>query len=420
MINVLVFPCGSEIALEVHRSLVQQKNINLIGVSSIDDHGKFVFDTYVGGSPFVSDENFIEFLQDLVNEHNIDFIYPCMDIVVEKLINNEDKFNCKIISSPKETVSICNSKLKTYNELKDIVLVPKIFSKENITEYPIFSKPEVGASSRGTVKINNRIDLEYWSNIYPNNLLLEYLPGDEYTIDCFTNKKGELLFVGPRVRGRISNGISVNTTIITDPKLTEMAHKLNDQLSFNGSWFFQVKKNKYGEFCLMEIATRFGGSSVIHRLLGVNFSYLNILNELYDDVEVIINRFNIQVDRSLDIKTKIDIKYDNLYIDFDDTIIINDKVNLESIQLIYKCINEGISVILITKHKYNIYETLEKYNISETLFDVIIPLSSSDEKSNFIHLNNSVFVDDSFSERKKVSNKLNIPTFSVENIKLLL
>jgi hypothetical protein len=74
MINVLVFPCGSEIALEVHRSLSPQKDINLIGVSSVDDHGMFVFDTYVGGSPLIGDENFIKFFQDLVSEYNIDFI----------------------------------------------------------------------------------------------------------------------------------------------------------------------------------------------------------------------------------------------------------------------------------------------------------------------------------------------------------
>jgi hypothetical protein len=208
--------------------------------------------------------------------------------------------------------------------------------------------------------------------------------------------------------------------MVNDPKLFEIANKLNNKLIFNGSWFFQVKKNKDGEFSLMEIASRFGGSSVIHRLLGVNFSYLNILNELYEDIQININNFKIQVDRSLDIKTKTDLKYDNVYIDFDDTIIINGKINLESIQLIYKCINENIKVILITKHDGDIYKTLEFYKINLTLFDEVIHLSKSDEKLDFIKLTNSIFVDDSFSERNKIKNKINIPTISVENIKLLL
>jgi hypothetical protein len=53
MKKILVFPCGSEIALEVHRALKDQKDIELIGASSVDDHGKFVFDNYIGGIPMI-------------------------------------------------------------------------------------------------------------------------------------------------------------------------------------------------------------------------------------------------------------------------------------------------------------------------------------------------------------------------------
>ncbi len=36
MKNILVFPCGSEIALEVHRSLQYSTHFHLIGANSID------------------------------------------------------------------------------------------------------------------------------------------------------------------------------------------------------------------------------------------------------------------------------------------------------------------------------------------------------------------------------------------------
>ena len=44
--NILVFPCGSEIALELYRALVHSKHFNLIGASSVDDHGRFVYHNY--------------------------------------------------------------------------------------------------------------------------------------------------------------------------------------------------------------------------------------------------------------------------------------------------------------------------------------------------------------------------------------
>ena len=42
MKNILVFPCGSEIALEIYRSLRYSTHFKLIGANSLDDHGKFV------------------------------------------------------------------------------------------------------------------------------------------------------------------------------------------------------------------------------------------------------------------------------------------------------------------------------------------------------------------------------------------
>lgn len=53
-LNILVFPCGSEIALELHRSLKFSRHITLFGANSVDDHGKFVFENYIGGLPFFS------------------------------------------------------------------------------------------------------------------------------------------------------------------------------------------------------------------------------------------------------------------------------------------------------------------------------------------------------------------------------
>lgn len=47
MINVLVFPCGSEIGLEVHNALKYDKHINLVGLSSVSSHGRVVYKNYI-------------------------------------------------------------------------------------------------------------------------------------------------------------------------------------------------------------------------------------------------------------------------------------------------------------------------------------------------------------------------------------
>ena len=69
--NILVFPCGSEIGLEVYRSLKNSTYFNLIGGSSIDDHGRFVFDNYISGIPYVTDACFIPNMKRIVNSKNM-------------------------------------------------------------------------------------------------------------------------------------------------------------------------------------------------------------------------------------------------------------------------------------------------------------------------------------------------------------
>ncbi|HPM11666.1 MAG TPA: hypothetical protein PK941_14605, partial [Paludibacter sp.] len=87
--NILVFPCGSEIGLEVFRSVRYSSHFNLIGGSSVDDHGKFVFSNYIGDIPFVDSPFFIKKIKEIVRDKKIDAIYPTMDSVIAVLKKHE-------------------------------------------------------------------------------------------------------------------------------------------------------------------------------------------------------------------------------------------------------------------------------------------------------------------------------------------
>ena len=57
MINVLVFPCGSEIGLEIHNAIKYDKHINLYGLSSTSSHGRMVYKNYIEGISFIHLQN---------------------------------------------------------------------------------------------------------------------------------------------------------------------------------------------------------------------------------------------------------------------------------------------------------------------------------------------------------------------------
>lgn len=422
-INILVFPCGSEIALELHRSLIHSKHFNLIGASSVDDHGRFVYNNYIGEVPFVTDENFILSIKEIVCKNNIKAIYPTMDLAITILKRNENLLGCKVISSPIETVEICMSKLKTYNILKDYILTPIVFEYEKIDRYPVFMKPDVGYGSRGCVKINDKQELTIQYNKRNDYLFCEYLTGDEYTVDCFTDRNRKLVCCLPRMRKRIQNGISVATIPVEESIASEFSkiiNIINEKIILRGAWFAQFKRNSEGKLCLLEIASRYGGSSSLFRVVGINFAQLSLYDAFDIDVDIIKNNYTVEMDRALDNRYKLDLRYNEVFVDFDDCVLIDsNKVNTSLISYLYQCINNGIKISLLTRHKGNLKDKLEQLRIIG-LFDRIIHISKDEKKSNYIDNINSIFIDDSYTERKDVCLTCGIPVFSVDMVECLM
>ena len=123
--RILIFPCGSEIGLEIHNALEYSRHVELYGGSSVDDHGIFVYKNYIGGLPFIYDKNFISKLNKVITKYKIDFIYPAHDDVVYILAKNVKKLTCRLIGPTDKTAEICRFKAKTYEFFKNLLLFQK-------------------------------------------------------------------------------------------------------------------------------------------------------------------------------------------------------------------------------------------------------------------------------------------------------
>lgn len=421
--NILVFPCGSEIALDIHSSVKYSTYFNLIGANSVDDHGKYVYEDYIDGIPYVNDPKFISTLAKIVKERNIDAIYPAMDTVITMTKSHERELGCKVIAPPAETTEICLSKRLTYEKLKGIVNVPKIYNPASIAaeEFPVFAKPIVGYSAKDTKKLNNQEEVNSFLEGKENMLVLEYLPGEEFTVDCFSDKDGNLLYSGARKRNRVSNGISVNTYFAKNQKeFEELAEKINSTIKFRGAWFYQVKRNKDGKLTLLEIAARLGGSSLLSRAVGVNFALLTLFDAFEYKVGVFKNDYEVVLDRALESKYKTNIVFDSVYCDYDDCLILDKTtVNVELVKFLYKCINEKKKIHLLSKHEHtDLHEELKFFRLDH-LFDEVIHIEPTANKADYIRSSNAIFIDDSNAERLNIKTKLNIPVFAPDMIDVL-
>lgn len=420
--KILVFPCGSEVALEIHRSLKYSRYIELWGGSSVDDHGKFMYKNYIPNIPFITSKKFIPYLKEIISNYNFDAIYPSMDSVITLLKGEESNLKCKVISSPQRTTELCLSKKATYKYLKGKVRTPKVYKSidEVHGNFPVFLKPDIGYGSQGAKMVNSTDEIINHTKAYPSSIILEYLPDQEYTIDCFTDRHRNLLFAGARERKRIRTGISVNTSNVSlQNEFQEFAQILNELIEFRGGWFFQLKRNCNEKLTLLEIASRIGGSSALFRVKGINFALLSIFDSFDKDVEILENPYEVELDRSFSNKYRLNIDYGVIYVDFDDCLIIDKKINCELIKLLYNALNRKKTIKLLTRHDGNISSILNKYKLKQ-IFDEIIHISKDDFKSDYIHEKNAIFIDDSFQERNEVLKKCNIPVFSPDMIECLI
>ena len=419
--NVLIFPCGSEIGLDIFHSLKYSIHFHLIGASSVDDHGKFLYEDYISGLPYANSPEFIPALKKIVQERKIDAVYPTMDSVITILKENEAELGVKVVAPPVETTQICLSKELTYKVLESVVRLPKSYSLNSVDTFPVFVKPKVGYGAIGTRLVHDAQALEAYMSEHPDYMILEYLPGEEYTVDCFTDRHGRLLYSAGRGRRRIKSGVSVNTAFEPDQQqFRSIAEKINSTMSLRGAWFFQVKRNCDGELTLMEVAARLGGSSLLSKAVGVNFPMLSLFDAFDYDVTVSVNDYYVELDRALSSVYKTDLSYGCVYVDYDDCLVLEKtRVNVQLVAFLYDCVNRGIKVTLLSRHAGDLELALKKHRL-DVLFDQVIHIKDKTPKSTFIKENDAIFIDDSWAERNDVRSVLGIPVFSPDMVDVLI
>ncbi|CAG1066544.1 hypothetical protein BAC1_02163 [uncultured bacterium] len=419
--NILVFPGGTEIGLEIHKALCQCKDIRLFSAGlDVSNHAPFVYARHFL-IPSIHDEGWLERLNRVLADNAIDYIFPAYDDILVALLQNQDAIKAKVVSSPLETAVITRSKSMTYNRMAGFLPVPEVYpDAASVDLFPVFVKPDKGQGSYDTHVVRNKVELAQLFERNKGRIITEYLPGAEYTVDCFSDRAAGLLFCCGRERVRTKSGISMNSKIADfQDVFSDYARVISSRLVFHGAWFFQVKKDRDGVLKLLEVAPRIAGTMALHRAQGINLPLLSIYEQERVPVVLMRNNTGIEIDRALVNRYRQQIEYAVVYVDLDDTLILNDKVNVPLISFLYQCLNKGKRVVLITKHDKDLKKTLEKYRLNN-IFDEVIHLDRSDSKADHIDGHDAIFIDDSFSERKKVSEKLGIYTFDCSMLEVLL
>lgn len=271
-----------------------RKNKNSLGFSISDK--KYIVPN--GEAP-----DYIEKIKVICQNERITTLIPQYGdelVPLSKNIPIFDKLGVKIIVTPDtEKLSIANNKKALYDYFACCDFIPEYICVSTLDEiekaiqnlgYPdktVCMKPASSEGSKGFYIItdekvdilneglNTKISwkmlksyLKHYNDI-PDILVMEYLPGDEYSVDCVC-KDGETIVTIPRRRVETSMGVAVKSIIEKNEEIIDISKRIIKALNLSYNINIQFKYAQDGKPKLIEINPRVSGSLVANLGAGVN------------------------------------------------------------------------------------------------------------------------------------------------------
>ena len=169
--------------------------------------------------------------------------------------------------------------------------------------FPLIAKPRHGSASKGIVRLDFPQELEAMMPVADDYLFQEFITNRrEYTVDCYVGMEtGDVLAAIPRVRDAVIGGEVSRTTVVHDPRISELVEKTLKTINLRGAVTVQLIEDlDTDRLMLMEINPRLGGGAVAAVHAGADLPAMILAEALGGQPEPCTAWKNIVVARYLD------------------------------------------------------------------------------------------------------------------------
>jgi len=220
--------------------------------------------------PKFSEPKCVEKIKSICDIENINVILPMTNKAIEFMDKNRIEFdqgNLLFYLANHTLIQISKDKRR----LADFFAQNNFSSPDlidPINPFPGFSliaKERCGEGGKNCIKIEDQIELDFYSKKFPNHVFQKFIQGREFSIDWFSNKKGVPIVVVPRERLVTRAGEVMVSRIELVPDIIESVEMLGAKLQLIGPANFQGFLEETGEFLFTDVNLRFG-SGVLHTI----------------------------------------------------------------------------------------------------------------------------------------------------------
>ncbi|MFZ0576337.1 MAG: ATP-grasp domain-containing protein [Psychrobacillus psychrotolerans] len=316
--------------MELIRHNPDQQEFIIHGTHPNSDTVYFNYCDVFSTEPDIEGEDYIQFCLDYCIQNQIHIFVPRKEnVLISRHLEKFEDIGVSVLVCPDgDLMAMVDNKAAMYQSLQNqekegnfIVTIPSYQIVNNAQEFKeayeqlskvntkLCIKPVIGEGASGFRIIDNDADtipfifntassqkISYETALrilqtqehFPDLMVLEYLDGYEYSIDCLADADGTLLTAIPRKKGngRIRE-IEYNKDLI------EIAEKMAIQYKIPYVFNIQVKY-KDGIPKLLEINPRMSGGLHISCLADINFPYYAIKLLLGNQLEPLYPKFGLK------------------------------------------------------------------------------------------------------------------------------
>lgn len=298
-----------------------ERAIRLIGADMSDDSSILQMCDAAYQVPRCSDPSYIDSLLRICEKEKVDVLLPIMSGELNALAENRARFSAvgtAVSVSDADALCVANNKRKLLDYMMRgglpcaafyaIHSIEELERCAGLLGYPekqVCVKATEGSGSRGFRILSEKtsrfhaflnekpssgfVTLSELSSILaeaeqiPELLVMEYLPGAEYTVDLLADQ-GKVLAACCRKSLRMENSIMLEAVIVDHPQAVALCAKVCESLQLDGNIGFDLRENSAGEALIMECNPRITAGIPYYALAGVNLPYLCIKKLLGEEL----------------------------------------------------------------------------------------------------------------------------------------
>lgn len=320
--NILVTAAGCPGFITMCKSLKAIKTTKPIIIHGCDMNGESFGLKFADKSfavPRGDSENYVDSVFSYCKKNKIDLLIPASDTELIPLSENKDLFksiNCQVLVSPLDSLKTILNKSDLYDycladedllkivprfkKCHDLKSLSSVYADFTSSKTQTCIKPVKAHGSRGFRVIStleskedffnkkasaNSITFDNLHQIlsqgdenFPDLLLMEYLPGEEFSVDCVSYKNN--FYCITRRRDTIKDGICSSGTAIKKDDLAAYSEMLYRKLNLSSNVNIQFRYDMDGNPKLLEINPRVSGTMELCRGAGINMLEASIYESL--------------------------------------------------------------------------------------------------------------------------------------------